>query len=233
MSLMISGFGGADEIKPDYEIVSWITGTTAQIEAMLEAAEQGKIDLSDYWSIGQERTSGSINWVLTDFNDTTSGGTSYNAIIHSKNTIENFGMNTSNTNVGGWSSSNMRTTKMASLYNNLEAGFKSLIKQVTNISGAGNQSNTTQTTNDYLWLFSEMEVQGATSYAGSAEAAKCKQMQYFKTADNKKKTGSSTSWWLRSPLVSNATYFCFVNIDGSAYVGNASNACGVVPVAAI
>lgn len=233
MALIITGFGGATEVEPEVVTVPWTTGAIADIASMLQAADEGLIDVADYWSIGQERTVNSINWVLTDFNGTTSGGTKYNAIIHSKNTIENFGMNTSNTNVGGWSSSNMRTSKMSSLYSGLEAEFKSIIKQVTNISGAGNSSNTTQTTSDYLWLFSEFEVQGTTTYSGSQEAAKCTQMTYFKTADNKKKTGSDTYWWLRSPFVSDTTTFCFVGTDGSASYSGASYADGVVPAAAI
>ena len=205
MALMVGGFEGT--FTPDGpEIVAWSTGTVAQIQAMLQANEAGTIDISDYWSIGQERTVSSITWVLTDFNGTTSGGTKYNAIIHSKSTLTTGYMNSSNTNSGGWSSSYMRNTRMANEYSSLDSSFKALIKQVSNISGAGGaNNNTTQTTSDYLWLFSEYEVQGATTYAGSAEAAKCKQMNYFSlSSENKKKTGSSTTWWLRSPNVSNS-----------------------------
>ena len=37
------------------DIVPWSTGTDEQIAAMLEAHYAGKINIWDYWSIGQER----------------------------------------------------------------------------------------------------------------------------------------------------------------------------------
>lgn len=37
-------------------IVSWADGTDAQIVAMVQAADEGKIDLADYWNVGDERT---------------------------------------------------------------------------------------------------------------------------------------------------------------------------------
>lgn len=39
----------------DLEIVSWSSGTEAQIVAMVQAADAGRINLHDYWSIGQKR----------------------------------------------------------------------------------------------------------------------------------------------------------------------------------
>jgi len=232
MGLVIAGFGGAGA-DPGPTAVPWTTGDIENVIKMIDGADQGQINVADYWSIGQERLVDGVSWVLTDFNGTTSGGTAYNAIIHTKNTIENFGMNTSNTNAGGWSSSNMRVAKMELLYNALNARFRSMIKQVVNISGAGSASDTIQSTLDHLWLFSEKEVQGAATYSGSQEAARCKQMAYFKIANNKKKTGSGTSWWLRSPDVSSSRIFCYVFSDGSPNGASASYTFGVVAAAAI
>ena len=198
MAITMCGYSGAVASGP--EIVSWSSGDINKIQAMLDANYEGSINLSDYWSIGDGRTVSytssqlgdtSRTWVITDMstktdNKKTSGGTRYNAVIHTRE-ISNTGqyMNSSNTNVGGWNSSYMRSTIMPQLYNALPSDFKSLIKSASIISGAGNASNTTQTTTDNLWLFSEYEVQGATTYAGSAEAGYCKQFDYFKTSSNK------------------------------------------------
>ena len=38
-----------------YEIVDWATGTDAQIQRMVEAADKGLINLTDYWHVGDER----------------------------------------------------------------------------------------------------------------------------------------------------------------------------------
>lgn len=43
------------EVKPEVEIVDWATGTNAQIAAMVQAADEGKINLSDYWAENQVR----------------------------------------------------------------------------------------------------------------------------------------------------------------------------------
>lgn len=39
----------------DIEIVSWANGSDEQILAMVQAADEGRIDLHNYWSIGEER----------------------------------------------------------------------------------------------------------------------------------------------------------------------------------
>lgn len=47
--LSIGGGGGI-------ETVSWADGTDEQIAAMVQAADEGKINLADYWHVGDERT---------------------------------------------------------------------------------------------------------------------------------------------------------------------------------
>lgn len=227
------------------KIVSWANGTDKEIADMIDAADLGLIDLADYWSVGDVRTvtytattlgANSMDWVLTDFNGTTSGGTKYNAVIHTKDLHPTTAqMNSTNTNVGGWQSSAMRTNVMPVIYNNLPSALKSIIKQAAIVSGSGNAQNTIQTTYDNIWLFSEMEVQGATTYAGTAEAAECKQMEYFKTASNKVKTlnGSAHNWWLRSPSIVNATNFSIVSGSGIVYSHDAFNSYGVASAAII
>lgn len=41
--------------KDKVKIVSWANGTDAEIVAMVEAADKGLIDLTDYWNVGDER----------------------------------------------------------------------------------------------------------------------------------------------------------------------------------
>lgn len=45
-------------VKKDYglSIVSWADGTDEEIAAMVQAADEGIIDLHDYWDVGDERT---------------------------------------------------------------------------------------------------------------------------------------------------------------------------------
>lgn len=46
----------ADTYVNGVKIVPWATGTDAEIAAMVTGAEQGKINLTDYWNVGDERT---------------------------------------------------------------------------------------------------------------------------------------------------------------------------------
>lgn len=45
--------GGSPE--PEVDIVSWSSGTSAQIKAMLDAEKAGQINTADYWSVGDKR----------------------------------------------------------------------------------------------------------------------------------------------------------------------------------
>lgn len=222
--------------EKELEIVSWANGTVEQIQAMLDAADAGVINLEDYWSIGDARTvtftattlgATSMDWVLTDFNGTTSGGTPYHAVIHTKDLFPTaVKMKGSDTNVGSWRDSWIRSSIIANtIYPNLSSEFKSLIKEASIVSGAGNASNTTQTTSDYIWLFAEKEVIGTTYGSGSAEAALCTQMKYFETSSNriKRQNGSVNGWWLRSPYAINKKQFCMVATNGSTTGYEAAN----------
>lgn len=170
------------------------------------------------------------------------GDTSYTITFGMKNCLATrYQMNASNTNVGGWESSKMRTSVMPTLLSQLPADLQSVIKSVYKKTSAGNKSTTITTTNDKLFLLSEVEVNGttATTYADEGE-----QYAYFKRNGGyvqygndgyypngikalSNGDGDSYGWWLRSPSVTNAYSFRFVTSDGS--VGNdiASISCGV------
>lgn len=157
-----------------------------------------------------------------------------------------FRMNTSNTNVGGWSSSYMRSTicgdivYVGSNFTPVYTGFlgvlpselRSVLKSVTKYTdNTGNSStaaaNVTATT-DYIFLLAEYEVFGSISYANTNESAKQAQYAYYSAGNSKVKyrhsaTGSTAVWVLRSPSRSNATSFICVSTSGSASNGYAAN----------
>ena len=137
-----------------------------------------------------------------------------------------YSMNGSNTNVNGWRGSTMRTSTMATLLNQLSSDLKSVLKFVNKVTSVGNSSSGLETTSDKLFLLSEIEVFGATQYSYAGEG---KQYEYY-TAGNstiKKVNGSANDWWERSPRSGNTNGFCYVNNNGNASDGNASNSGGV------
>lgn len=135
-------------------------------------------------------------------------------------------MNSSNTNSGGWQNSAMRTTHLPAILNLMPAEVKAAIRDVQKKSSAGNQSSSIQTTNDKLFLLSEIEIFGSTTYSFAGEG---KQYDYYKAGNSKVKnlSGSAHDWWERSPRSSYSTTFCFVDSGGDAYAYLASTSYGV------
>ena len=135
-------------------------------------------------------------------------------------------MNSSNTNSGGWQNSAMRTTHLPAILNLMPAEVKAAIRDVQKKSSAGNQSSSIQTTNDKLFLLSEIEIFGSTTYSFAGEG---KQYDYYKAGNSKVKnlSVSAYNWWERSPRSSNSADFCLVYSSGDAGAAYASRSRGV------
>ena len=162
-----------------------------------------------------------------------------------------FTMNTSNTNSGGWGSSQMRSkvlgsassptsptanTLLAALPSDLRAVMKSCTKYTDN-KGGGNTASNVSSTTDYLFLLSEYEVFATHQYCNDAEPNYQAQYDYFKAGNSKvankhSAAGTAAVWWLRSPNcngIGNYTTFCAVSSSGSLDFYAAYGAYGVVP----
>ena len=150
-----------------------------------------------------------------------------------------FSMNSSNTNSGGWPSSQMRTnicgtslssysgTIIAVIPAALRAVLKSVTKYTDNTGNSTEASAITATT-DYFFLLSECEVFGSITYGNygnTNESSKQAQYAYYSAGNSKIKynhsaTSTAVLWWLRSPRASNSTGFVRVYTDGT--VGSAA-----------
>jgi hypothetical protein len=157
-----------------------------------------------------------------------------------------FSMNSTNTNVGGWSSSQMRSllgTSLSSysgkLIGALPSALRSVLKSVTKYTdntggGSGSVSGNVTSTTDYMFLLSEYEVSGSISYANTYESSKQAQYSYYSAGNSKIKykhsdTATAAIWWLRSPSSSSAAFFVSVGKGGSVSGGNAGFSIGVAP----
>ena len=135
-------------------------------------------------------------------------------------------MNTSNTNTGGWNGSAMRG-RMSTYKSQLPAALRNVIKTVKKKSGTGGGSSSgTQQTNDDLFLLSEIEIFGTTTYSVAGEGT---QYEYYAAGNTtiKKVNGSANTWWERSPRSDDTRYFCFVSASGYADSSFASYSYGV------
>ena len=135
-------------------------------------------------------------------------------------------MNDTNTNVGGWRDSQMRTQTMPALKALLPAEVQAGIRSVNKLTSAGNQSSSIVTTSDELFLPTEVEVCGSIKYSFAGEGT---QYEYYQAGNSKVKnrSGNAYSWWERSPRSSDSSGFCIVGSKGYANAGNASTSRGV------
>lgn len=215
-------------------------GSDEVIGAMIDAAQDGDLDLKTLWAVGDTRTisvaafagvqnqhaAQSIDIVITSFEDYNNAG----AVMQfdMKDGLAEYEyMNSSNT--GTLTNTSMYKTVLPNYANALPSWLKTRLKPFSiKVSPDGSNATPITLTNQKLALRAEWEVFGAKSYAvaGQAEASGNKQVAYYATQSNRVKkkghSGSAYWWWLRSPL--STTGFCDVSNDGSAYANSASAA---------
>lgn len=135
-------------------------------------------------------------------------------------------MNSSNTNRGGWNSCAMRTTHLPAILDLMPAEVQAAIREVQKKTSAGNQSSSIQTTNDKLFLLSEIEISGSTTDSFAGEGT---QYAYYQAGNSKVKnrSGRVSLWWERSPRSSDSTDFCIVFSNGDTVTGYANSSSGV------
>ena len=157
--------------------------------------------------------------------------------------IAKHNMNDTNTNVGGWPATSMRTFVNNDIYNALPSEIKNAIIDTTVVSGHGSTSGETNfTSTDKLYLLSTAEVwaQGSSNtikYDTARDVTR--QLDYYKnlgvtTTNNKsgaiKKSGTSAdNWWLRAARSNYTNRFLNVYYDGDWNSYYATNTYGVAP----
>ncbi|HCE61494.1 MAG TPA: hypothetical protein DEQ85_00775, partial [Clostridiales bacterium] len=168
-----------------------------------------------HFQLGKTALSGGTDVALCDYAYNNMGG--------------GFRMNTSNTNNGGWESSQMRTaicgtsltsysgTILAVIPAALRAVLKSVTKYTNNIGNSYAETAVTATT-DYFFLLSEYEVFGAKKYSNVDEKNKQAQYAYYSAGNSKIKynhgaTSTAVIVWLRSSAYQ--AYFVSVKVDGT------------------
>lgn len=157
-----------------------------------------------------------------------------------------FVMNASNTNSGGWESSQMRTnicgtslssysgTIIAVIPAALRAVLKSVTKYTDNTANGGSTASHVTATTDYFFLLSEFEIFGIISVGNTNEKNRQAQYAYYSAGNSTikyKHNGTSTSayWWLRSPRASYSINFVNVGTDGIVNYADANYDLGFTP----
>ena len=225
--------------------VNVVSGTTSYAVA-LSFLKDNFAD-NDWSDIIAACHSGSVpsTWVVGNSKTMTINGTSYQVDIIGKNHDtyasggkapltfqlhdcygETKNMNSSNTNIGGWTSCAMRSEHLPAILSKMPTEVQNGIREVNKLTSAGNKSSTINTTADKLFLLSEVEIFGSVSYSKRGEGT---QYDYYKAGNSKvkKRNGFAAYWWERSPRANNSAFFCLVGSNGNANNDIASNAYGV------
>lgn len=142
-------------------------------------------------------------------------------------------MNSTNTNSGGFAGAPLRSWLEDTFLSYLPDDLQAVIGTKTVVTSVGSQSTALQNTDCKIWLATEFEVRGGTTYAAATEAASNRQYPVFVDNASRVKhlgaSGAPVVWWLSSPCVSNSANFCVTMTDGSASYNGATSSYGVVP----
>ena len=220
------------------KIVSWADGTDEEIVAMVAAADAGKINLADYWSVGDERqvtlsamdargeaseshAEQTVTLVLMHQGGyKLADGSTCNFVVGQKNGLAETGyMNSADTNSGSWDRCARRAWCNSTYYNAYPETLKPIFKQFKTITAETYNGTTRKTSVDYFALPAEKEIFGSVTYSNTTEGNALTQFDYYKTSANRIKkqgdNGSADDWWERSPSSYYPICFCRVSSVGS------------------
>ena len=148
-------------------------------------------------------------------------------------------MNDTNTNVGGWPATSMRTFVNNDIYNAIPSELRSAIIDTTVVSGHGSTSGETNfTSTDKLYLLTPKEIY--TDFNDTDDTAKdlTRTLDYYTSigvttrnhSGAKKKNGTNADWWWLRAARSNASNnFYYVSSIGSYTNNIADDTNGVSP----
>jgi hypothetical protein len=243
------------EASAPVKIVTWADGTEDEIAAMLAAADAGQINLSDYWSVGDERVfhhsamaatgvgethaAQDQTWVIMDTGENSGyvfeDDTPVHFVVGMKDCFNKKGyMNSTNTNAGSWHGCARRTWCNNVLPGSFSEKSRNFFKPFKTVTAETWSGSTLKTSVDKFTFFAEKEVFGTRTYSNATEAAALKQIKYYEVTANRIKNvnGSAAKWWLRSPH-SGEVGFCAVSSNGAADDSFASFSCGIAPFGCI
>ena len=135
-------------------------------------------------------------------------------------------MHSTAANTMGWTKCSMRVEHLPIILKQMPADVQSGIREVNKITAGGGRSTVLVTTQDSLFLLSEVEVFGSAINSHSGEGT---QYDYYKAGNSTVKNfnGSAYDWWERSPTANSTRYYCNVKSTGSAVNSSANVTRGV------
>lgn len=211
-------------VVKDYgiKIVTWADGTDAEIVAMVQAADEGKLDINEYWHVGDERVvrlnaisgyaaqEATLVLMDTDHYDLITpvldknGNTRYRCsfVVGLKNALQETMAFSTSVGATGWDDTST-VNKIKSFCNSnfidmIPSALSAIFKQFNLGSGKIGNASTGGITMGYssnlFAIFADREISATNSNSADIEWASLSQIEYYKTVANRiRKIGNNGS----------------------------------------
>lgn len=140
--------------------------------------------------------------------------------------VTQYQMNNSGSH-NNWESSKMRTTSLPLIMELMPTEVQQGLKSIKKLTTVGNSIGTVVTTEDKLFLLSEIEVLCSRSYSMSGEG---EPYEYYSAGNSRIKIVPGMGpyyWWVRSPCYGTSDSYCIFNNAGNDYYYIATFEAGV------
>lgn len=143
----------------------------------------------------------------------------YNTIYQMHQTISNY---------TSWSGCTMRNTHIPAIKALMPIAVKDAIKKVDKRTSAGLQSTDIITTQDDLFVLSEVEIFGSPTHSVAGEGV---QYEFYSAGNSKVKSTDAgpVIWWNRSPCATSNNLYGAVNSDGTPYTRTSYSSLHIAP----
>ena len=216
-------------------VLTFETATWQQVQEFIQAG-----NFSQLASIGDTKTFVINNKTYTAEVVAINDGTGDAAQWYPANTVDfitkelyetTYRYNATNTNTGGFPSSEVKTTLNSTIYPLLPTDLKDVITEKSHSYQAGSYSSSWSssmvTSSDKLWLPTYYEIAGATNQYASGETSSNNKAYTLASKIKNIVGGSAYLWWLGSPYSTISSSFWLVSADGNFGANYASTAYGV------
>ena len=218
-----AGVEGTIEINPtNFADDDWATIAAAvksgNYEGKYEVGNTKEVDLGD---LGKHTVRIANTKTPADCSQDGFSQTACGFVLEFADIITTHTMNSTDTNVGGWPASSMRSYLSTEIYNALPPDLQGVIVNTKVVSGHGSDDTDNFISTDKLYLLEPKEVYG--NNGGTAYSA-TRQLDYYLaqgvkignySGAIKQRNGSNYWWWLRAAASYNEDYFYRVGSDGS------------------
>ena len=219
-------------IKAIYSKHTFADDDWATIAAYVQA---NKESTASVYAVGSEKkvTIGGTDYTVriannSNYDCTLDSKTACGFVVEFVDIVEQRAMNSTNTNVGGWPATAMRTYLNGEFLAKLPSDLQSVIADTTVVSGHGSTSGETNfTSTDKLYLLSTKEVwvDGTSNTVSGRDTAysTTRQLDYYEdkgvTTNNygeaiKNYNGTPSFWWLRAARSNYSDSFLYVSSNG-------------------